>query len=153
MSSDPALFHAVIDEHGDVQYAFPAQQRGYCKRLAGQAVDVWIAPAGAMKTRLQEKALHAMVRPWVQDGGHRIEDLKRFLLGEIFGWMEAPHPITGEVVSVLVEPHTSRLNRAQYSEFIERTLEIAAEQGYVLEAPHEYTERKARESRKKEQAA
>jgi hypothetical protein len=48
---------------------------------------------------------------------------------------------------VLAEPHTSKLSRAQYAELIERTLEIAAECGVVLEAPQDYRERHEREAR------
>lgn len=149
MSQDPALFTGTIDETGAIQFAFPAQQQAYCKRRhAGQCVDVLIAPAGMAKTRLQEKGFHAMIAPWARQEGHRIDDLKRDLLGHIFGHQEHVNPITGEITMVLCEPHTSTLSRAKYSELIERTLEIAAECGHVLEAPHEYRERKAKEARK-----
>lgn len=84
-----------------------------------------------------------MLGPWAKEG-HRIDDLKADLLREIFGEMEHVNPITGEVTMVLREPHTSTLNRVQYSELIERTLQIAAECGVVLRAPHEY--RKAKEA-------
>jgi hypothetical protein len=89
-----------------------------------------------------------MISPWAKAEGHRIDDLKRDLLRAIFGEQEHVNPITGEITMVLREPHTSKLNRAKYSELIERTLEIAAECGHVLEAPHEYRERKAREARR-----
>lgn len=153
MSQDPALFTGKVDQDGRIHLDFAAQQVAYCKRkLAGQCVDVMIAPAGELKSRLQEKAFHAMLAPWAREG-HRIDDLKRSLLAEIFGTMEVPHPITGEVVIVLREPHTSTLSRARYSELIERTLEIAGECGVILEAPHEYRERKEREAKKKGRAA
>jgi hypothetical protein len=149
MSLDPAVFTGRIDVEGHVHLDFPKQQISYCKRqLAGQCVDVIIAPQGLMKTRLQEAGWHAMVTPWARSEGHRIDDLKRDLLRAIFGEQEHVNPITGEVTMVLREPHTSTLSRAKYSELIERTLEIAAECGVFLEAPHEYRERKARERRK-----
>jgi hypothetical protein len=149
MSLDPAVFTGLIDADGCVHLEHPAQQRAYCKRkLAGQCVDIIIAPQGAMKTRLQEAGFHAMVTPWAKSEGHRIDDLKRDLLRAIFGEMEHVNPITGEIMMVLREPHTSTLSRAKYSELIERTLEIAGECGVVLEAPHEHRERKARERRK-----
>jgi hypothetical protein len=148
MSQDSALFVGTIDEDGALCLDFPAQQRAYCKhKLAGQPVDVWIAPQGLLKTRLQEAGFHAMIQPWARQEGHRIDDLKRDLLRAIFGEREHVNPITGEVQMVLREPHTSTLSRAKYSELIERTLEIAAECGHVLEAPNEYRERKAREAR------
>jgi hypothetical protein len=149
MSTDPAVFLATIDAEGDIAFDFPHQQRAYCKRrLAGECVDVIIAPQGVLKTRLQECGFHAMIQPWAKEEGHRIDDLKRDLLRHIFGEIEHLNPITGEVTMVLREPHTSKLSRAKYSELIERTLEIAAECGYMLEAPHEYRERKARERKK-----
>jgi hypothetical protein len=153
MSSDPSVFPATIDAAGVLCFDFPSQQQAYCKRrFVGQPVDVIVAPAGHQKTRQQEKGFHAMIQPWAKDEGHRIDDLKRDLLRHIFGEQEHVNPITGEVLMVLREPHTSKLNRAQYSELIERTLEIAANCGYVLEAPHEYRERKEREQRKRRAA-
>src|SRR5690606_9292272 len=113
-------------------------------KLAGQPVDVMIAPQGAAKTRLQEKGFFAMISPWAKSEGHRIDDLKRDLLRHIFGEQEHVNPITGELTMVLREPHTSTLSRAKYSELIERTLEIAGECGVILEAPQEYRQRKER---------
>lgn len=147
MSADPAVFLGSVDEYGAIHLDFPQQQRAYCKRkLAGQCVDVIITPQGALKTRLQESGFHAMITPWANTEGHRLDDLKRDLLREIFGELEHVNPITGEVTMVLREPHTSTLPRAKYSELIERTLDIAAGCGFVLEAPHEYRERKRREA-------
>lgn len=152
MSADPALFKADCDVDGKVRLCFPAQARAYCKRkFAGQPIDVMIAPAGLLKSRLQESGFHAMLGPWAKEG-HRIDDLKRFLLLEVFGEREVVNPITGEVSMVLREPHTSTLSRGKYSELIERTLEIAAGLGIILEAPHEYRERKEREARKARKA-
>lgn len=157
MSADPAVFLGTVDDEGRIRLDFPQQQRAYCKRkLAGQCVDIIIAPQGAMKTRLQEAGFHAMITPWARTEGHQIDELKRDLLREIFGEREHLNPITGEVGMVLREPHTSTLNRVKYSELIERTLDIAASCGHVLEAPNEYRERKRREAvkaAKREQAA
>jgi hypothetical protein len=151
MSQDAAVFVGTVDEDGQVHLDFPAQQRAYCRRkLAGQCVDVIIAPQGALKTRLQECGFHAMIAPWAKEEGHRIDDLKRDLLRAIFGEQEHTNPITGEITLVLREPHTSALSRTKYAELIERTLEIAAECGVWLEAPHEYRERRERGRRKTE---
>jgi hypothetical protein len=153
MSQDPAIFLAVIAPDGSIRFDFPAQQKGYCRtKLAGQCVDVIVAPQGLAKSRLQEKGFHAMIQPWAREGGHRIDDLKRDLLREIFGEQERTNPITGEVVMGLREPHTSKLTRAQYSELIERTLDIAAECGFVLMAPDEYRRRKEADAKKRERA-
>lgn len=149
MSADPAVFLGRVDSEGRVRLDFPAQQRAYCKRkLAGQCVDVIICEQGEMKTRLQEKGFHAMLQPWAREEGHNIDRLKRDLLAEIFGHEEHVNAITGEVRLELREPHTSKLNRRKYSELIERTLDIAAEQGFILEAPSEYKARKEAEHRK-----
>lgn len=154
MSQDPALFVGKVDADGRIHLDFPAQQVAYCKRkLAGQCVDIVIAAAGEMKSRLQEKGFHAMIAPWAKSEGHQVDDLKRDLLRHVFGEREATNAITGEIQMVLREPHTSKLSRAKYSELIERTLEIAGECGVILEAPHEYRERKEREAKKKGLAA
>ena len=154
MSADPAIFMGTVDAEGKIHLDFPPQQRAYCKRtFAGKCVDVLIADAGLQKSRSQESGFHAMITPWAKAEGHRIDDLKRDLLREIFGEQEHTSPITGEVSMVLREPHTSKLNRAKYSELIERTLEIAAGCGHMLEAPNEYRERKAKEAKRKAKEA
>lgn len=141
MSRDPAVFPGRCDSEGRVHLDSPSQQRAYCKRsLSGQAVDVIVAPAGLLKTRLQECGFHAMITPWARDEGHRVDDLKRDLL--------RVNPITGELTMELREPHTSKLSRAKYSELIERTLEIAAECGVILVAPNEYRAWKTRQAEK-----
>lgn len=145
MGQDPAIFPGAVDAEGRIHLDRPAQQRAYCKKKhAGEPIEVLIAPVGLMKSRKQEAGFHAMIAPWARDEGHRIEDLKRDLLRHVFGEVEHVNPITGEVEKVLSEPHTSKLSRAKYSELIERTLEIAAECGVILEAPSEYRERKER---------
>ncbi len=150
MSQDTAIFVGVVDAEGVIHFDFPRQQINYCKRaLAGQPVDVMIAKQGHMRSKLQNAAIHAMLTPWAREEGHRIEDLKRDLLRAVFGEIEHVNPITGEVEKVLAEPHTSKLNRAQFSELIERSLDIAAECGFVLIAPNEYRERKEQAARKR----
>lgn len=153
MSKDQAVFVATVTEAGYLEFDFPSQQRAYCRRLAGQSVDVIVAPQGHAKTRLQEKGFHAMITPWAREEGHRIDDLKRDLLRAIFGEQEHVNPITGEVTMVLREPHTSKLNRAQYCELIERTLDIGAECGVVLIAPDEYRRLKEQEQKRKARLA
>jgi hypothetical protein len=142
------MFTAQIDPNGLLRPDFPGQMVAYCKKAyAGQCVDVWIAPAGHLKSRLQEKGFHAMIQPWARSEGHQIDDLKRDLLRAIFGEREHTNPITGEIVMVLREPHTSKLSRAKYSELIERTLEIAAECGVILVAPNEWIAHQKRAKR------
>ena len=154
MSRDASVFPGTVDADGKVALDFPTQFQNYCKRkLAGQCIDLIVAPQGHAKTRNQEKGFHAMISPWAREEGHRIDDLKRDLLGAVFGEQEHTNPITGEITMVLREPHTSKLNRAQYCELIERTLDIGAECGVVLIAPHEYRELKERELRRQQAAA
>jgi hypothetical protein len=150
VSQDPAVFVATVNDDGRVMFDHPTQLRNYCKaKLAGQCVDVLIAPTGHAKTRLQEAGFHAMITPWAREEGHRIDDLKRDLLRAVFGEQEHTNPITGEVSMVLREPHTSKLNRAKYCELIERTLELGAECGVVLIAPSEYREMKEKAAKRK----
>lgn len=154
MSQDPAVFTGACDADGVIHLDHPQQQRAYCKKKhAGECVDILIAPQGLLKSRLQEMGFHAMISPWARDEGHRIEDLKRDLLRAVFGEFDHTDPITGKTEKVLAEPSTSKLSRGKYSELIDRTLEIAAECGYVLVAPSEYREQKEREAKKRRSAA
>lgn len=150
MSADPAVFLGRVDEEGKIRLDFPQRQRAYCKaKLAGKCVDVIICEQGELKTRLQEQGFHAMISPWAKSEGHNIDDLKRDLLLEIFGEREHVNRFTGVVTMVLREPHTSKLSRTKYSELIERTLDIAAENGVILIAPHEWRQAKEKEEKKR----
>jgi len=142
VSQDPSIFTAVVDLKGRLVFDNQARQAAYCThKFAGQCVDVTVAPQGASKSRKQESGFHAMITPWARAEGHRLDDLKRDLLLEVFGEQEHANSITGEVVMVLREPHTSKLSRVKYSELIDRTLDIAASCGVWLEAPDEHRRR------------
>lgn len=146
------VFIGLVSEDGDkLALDFPKAFKAFYKRFAGHEVELEIRKRRFAKTRLQEKGFHAMITPWANDAGHRIDDLKFDLLGEIFGWNEKPSPLTGKVLPL--KPHTSELTREEYSQLIEGTLEIAASCGYVLEAPNEYKERKQKEAKAAERAA
>jgi hypothetical protein len=94
----------------------------------------------------QNAALHKMLEPWCKEG-HDIEDLKDDLLEAVFGYREVVNAITGEVKQVLAEPHTSKLTVEQFSHFMNRAVEIAAEVcGVILELPDEYRIRTERKS-------
>lgn len=143
-------FVGFVDDTGKLTLDHPAQFKAFVARAFKSCeVVVSVEDKAVAKTRRQERGFHAMLKPWCAEG-HRIEDLKRFVLAEVFGLREVVNPITGEVTQVLAEPHTSKLSKAQYSELIERTLAIAAECGVILEAPSEWT---ARTTRKRKQAA
>jgi len=97
------------------------------------------------RSAAQNRALHKMLEPWCKEG-HDIEDLKDDLLRAVFGLREKVDAITGEVTHALAEPHTSKLSKAQFSELMQRAVQIAAECGVWLELPDEYRERVERKS-------
>lgn len=86
------------------------------------------------RSMAQNDAFHAMVRPWAKEEGWDIDELKRDLLGTVFGWDGSP---LGEN-RVPKEPHTSSLSKEDFAELMERTVEIAARQGVILQLPDEY---------------
>ena len=86
------------------------------------------------RSMAQNDAFHAMVRPWAKEEGWDIDELKRDLLGTVFGWEGSP---LGEN-RVPKKPHTSQLTKEEFVELMERTVEIAARQGVILQLPDEY---------------
>lgn len=141
---------------GKLTLDFKTPFKAWIAKLAGETgaeVVIFVADKGWLKTRQQEKGLHVMLKPLCLAKGWDVEDVKDYMLGRVFGWTTSK--IDGR--QILVEPHTSALSKAQYSELIERALEIAATDFDVwLEAPSEWRERTERERRaasKKERAA
>lgn len=134
------VFVGFVPAEGEIVFQkvldFPSAFKAYLAKFRGDEIEVEVHKKGAKKTREQEAGFHAMIAPWCRDEGHEIGDLKRYLLGEIFGYREEVSKLTK--LPLLVKPHTSKLNKAEYSELIERTMEIAAWAGYVLIAPDEY---------------
>lgn len=144
MTSDLPEFDLQIDAGGKPHFVHGGQARAYLKRFAGQLISAQFYPVQAKRTSRQNRGFHACITPWARERGWEIETLKQFLLGRIFGWHEFVDPTTGEVLKVLAEPHTSTLTVAQFCELIDRTLELAAEDGVFLVAPDEH--RRAREA-------
>jgi hypothetical protein len=130
------VFDGFVTDEGKLRLDFTTAFKAFAARLKGEEVVLTLQKKSEVKTREQEAGFHAMISPWARDEGHQIEDLKRYLLGEIFGYLEDVSPLTGE--RVLRKPSTSKLTKPEYSELIERTMEIAASCGYVLVAPDEY---------------
>lgn len=129
---------------GKLDLDFKTPFTAWIAKLAGTTgaeVGIFVFDKAWFKTRQQEKGFHAMIQPLAREQGWAVSALKQYLLGEIFGWTE----IKG--VRVLVEPSTSELNKRQYSELIERSMDIAVTDfdGFQLEAPSEYRERKEKE--------
>lgn len=136
-------FIGVVDDDGKLHWDFPTQVRAFIATLKGCEVEVEIREKRKKRTLDQNSGFHAMLTPWARDEGHNITELKRDLLGEVFGWSETVSPLSQNRMPLIA--HTSDLSVAQFSELIERTLDIAAGTGYVLEAPNEYTARKEHE--------
>lgn len=129
---------------GKLTLDFPTPFKAWIGKLAGTTgaeVGVFVFDKAWFKTRQQEKGFHAMIQPLAREQGWAVSALKQYLLGEIFGWVEF------KGVRVLVEPSTAALNKRQYSELIERSMDIAVTDfdGFQLEAPSEYRDRKERE--------
>lgn len=138
--SDQPEFLATGHPDGTWTLQFPAQVRAWVRTLVGESpADLLVSftRADAEKTRRQEKALHAMLAPWARDKGHKIDYLKQMLLAEVFGTYAFQ---VGTIsVTVLAEPSTTKLTKAQYSTLITRSLDIAAEMDdYILIPPDEY---------------
>lgn len=153
MKSDTPTFIGFAAPGGEWKPDFPSQVQAWCKQLAGETgeeIEIVITKAKQDKSRRQERGFHAMVSPWARERGWQLDALKQFLLRQIFGTHDFTDLKTGEVIQVLAEPHTSKLTRRQYSELIERSMEIAAEDGYYLIAPDEW--RRAREEEQKKAA-
>jgi hypothetical protein len=90
------------------------------------------------RTAAQNDGFHAMITPWARDEGHNVDELKRDLLGVIFGWVGSPLGDT----RVPLKPSTSGLTVTEFSELITRSADIAASHGYILQLPSEYKEAK-----------
>lgn len=147
---------AVLTETGDLEFEFGAQQRAFCLKTygAGACLDVEIREHREKRTDRQNRALWALLTEWcVQaDQGWRVDDLKDVMLGRVFGTVERVMPVTGEIVKVNAEPHSSKLGVSKFCQLIEGILETAAmsEPSIYLMAPDEY--RRAKEQARKLEA-
>jgi hypothetical protein len=149
--ADPLVIPGDMDEHGVVHLDMPrAAVQAICrKRWAGQRVDVEIRSRKSKRSDLQNKALHAAWKGWADFLGYDVDELKREMLAKVFGTVDMKSPLTGAVVVVPVEPHTSTLNTAQFAELMESAVQVAAETGYLLELPDEWKARKAKAARRR----
>lgn len=140
-------FYGFIAVGGKITLDAPPILKAWASKLAGTTgaeCVLFLADKAWLKTRQQEKGYHAMLKPLCVAKGFDVEDAKDYMLARVFGVTVSK--INGR--EILVEPHTSKLNKQQYSELIERTLEIAATEFDVwLEAPSEWTERKVKEQK------
>jgi hypothetical protein len=155
-TSDLPAFLGYGAPDGSWTVDFPAQARAWIRSLAGDTgvnLLITFVDANSQKTRRQERGFHAMIAPWAKERGDNVDDLKQFLLGEVFGHHTYVDRRSGAEVQVLAEPHTSKLTKQQYSHLIERSMDIAAEDNVILIAPDEWRQMKEAERRKLQRAA
>lgn len=156
-NSDLPEFDVTVDDQGRVRFAHQSQARAYLRaKFAGQCIVAQFYEHRAKRSDRQSRGFHAMVRPWLDcesRGGWSIEALKFYALGETFGYLEYVHPGTGEVYRIPAEMHTSKLSVGQFCLLMERTAELAAEDGVVLVMPDEYRKAKEKAQRQAARAA
>lgn len=157
--SKPFVCPADMDEHGQVRLDMPrAQYLAICKaRFAGKRVDVEIRERKTKRSFDQNAWMHAAFALWVQDTlphyavptvKDGVERLKDELLGLVFGYHVYQSQITGEIVKSLYRPHTSTLNTAEFTEFMDVAIVEAAKTGHAIEEPKEWKERRQKAARK-----
>lgn len=146
---DQREFHGRLCPDGRIVWDFPEVVAAYRKRLFASTdgfVTGQFYPFRSRRSDRQNRALHALLTPWARERGWSVDDLKDTMLGIAFGHVERVMPVTGEIVKVPAEPHSSRLDVTKFCHLIEEVLRVAAEDDYWLESPEEY-------KRAKEQAA
>ncbi len=152
MTSDIPELDVTLTADGRVSFVHAPQARAYLRRLRqaeGEHLVLQIYPHRAKRSDRQNRAAHALCSEWLRaKQGWTLGALKLYALGQVFGYLEVPHPVTGEVLLFPAEPHTSKLSVGKFCELIDWILQAAAEEdGVVLLAPSEYL--KAKESRLK----
>lgn len=151
--------YATVTATGALKFEFEAQQKAYCLKNygVGGCVDVDVREHREKRTDRQNRALWALLTEWClkADQGWRPDDLKDVMLGRVFGTIERVMPLTGEVVRVNAEPHSSRLGVTKFCALIEGILETAAmsEPSIYLLAPDEYRTAKAAAEKQAERDA
>ncbi len=146
--ADLPEFEINVDERGRPSFAHPGQGYAWLKQYAGQLIAGQFFPFRAKRSDRQNRAAHVLLHAWAKERGWAVDTLKQFVLGKVFGWLEFADPFSGEVMRVLAEPHTSKLDMAKFCTLIESVLELAAEDGVWLQAPDEY--RRAKEAAAKQ---
>ena len=144
--TDSALFHGFCDEDGTFSLDYPSAFKAFVsKRWKGEEITLEVYKRRTKRSDKQNRYLHAALTGWARELGYDIEDLKDALLEQVFGLKEVANPLTGEVKKVLQQPHTSTLTTAQFSELVERMVEIAAGTGYIIDLPDEWKQRQAKD--------
>ena len=156
--TDVPEFSMRLTEDGRVSFVHLAQARGYLRRLfrqCGEHIVGQFYEFQAQRSGRQNRAYHALCNEWLlHKPGWRIGALKLFGLGEVFGYLEVPHPVTGEVLLFPAETSTAKLSVGKFCQLIEWVLEAAAEKdGVVLQSPDEYRRAKEAAAKKAARAA
>jgi hypothetical protein len=137
-----STFYGFVHEQTGVFSLDPMESKKFrafvAKKFSGQEIVIEVRPRRQQRSQLQNAGFHAMIQPWAREEGHAIDDLKLQLLTHVFGTKEVVNAITGEVVTMPKQLHTSTLTVGEFSELVEQTLIIAAECGVILVAPDEY---------------
>jgi hypothetical protein len=147
-----STFPGFVDDAGKLTLDHRAAFDAYAKRFKGEEVEIEIRKRRTKRSDKQNRAFHACITPWALGEGHSIEDLKKDILREVFGEREVINAITGEVRMELAEPHTSTLDTVRFAHLMERTVEIAAGCGVILELPDEFKARKQQEAKQRRAA-
>ena len=96
------------------------------------------------RTLPQNDGYHAMITPLAKARKWPMEALKTYFLGRIFGWIEFEDFTTGEIHRVPRYPSTRQLGKKRFSQLIEMTVVLAAQDGYELIPPSDWLEEQAR---------
>lgn len=138
-------FLGFVKDDGRLELDNRAAFLAYVRKFKGEEVELEIRKRRTKRSDRQNRAFHAMVTPWANEEGWAIDDLKRELMGEVFGRKEFTSPVTGEMSWTPLKFHTSKLTVQEFNLLMERAVEIAAGCGVILQLPDEYlAERKKR---------
>lgn len=153
MTADVPEFEINVTANGRPTFAHPGQAMAWLRQFAGQCIVAQFYEHRVKRSDRQSRAFHACITPWAKARGWELDALKQFLLKRAFGVHEFTDPISGEVIEVLAEPHTSKLSVSQFVHLIDRTLELGAEDGQFLLIGDEYTKAKAAAEKRAERDA
>ena len=149
--SAPLVIPGEIAEDGVIRLDLPRTSvQALCKaRFAGQRIDCEFRPRKSKRTAQANAAFHAGLFEWAahkQLAGEParvwVEDMKDDLLGLCWGYVVRQNQLTGEITKRLVEPHTSRLTVAQFTELFDVALVEAAKDGHVWRLPGRHRQRR-----------
>lgn len=97
-----------------------------------QPIEVVVRPERAEKSHEQRGYWHILLRDLGRELGYTKDEMKQVIRREFFGsrWVTLP---SGERYEVI--PSSEEADRTEYSELIELTLRVGAENGVILSDP------------------